>query len=201
MSRYKQESFLILEQLSAAIDAEDNIPKEIFDKNHELKRSADMLWKTQSLINVALNSDSFNFIPSNNLDLIMNKINDIEIQNIPVNIINSKQSKLKGIIRHIGIKNIKQNAKKWLNILFPIGITAAFMGLSVSTHNMELFNNSQNLYINSTALTPSEDDKRINMYISAHQRNDSHAYGLVNIANTEDIEDNYVDNYTFKTSH
>jgi hypothetical protein len=202
MSRYKQNSLLILEQLSAAIDAEDNMPNDIFDKNHELSKTANIMWKNQSIVNIALNKNQGEFTPCNNLKSIMDKVYDIP-DDISTKLLDKKYNIRNIIADKINIQNIKQNAKKWLGIIFPIGITAAFMGLSISTHNMELFSSSPRLYSmnNSIQNNSLEDDKRIDMYLNAHQKNDTHAYGLVNIANSEDSEDNYVDNYTFKTIH
>jgi hypothetical protein len=107
------------------------------------------------------------------------------------------------------IHYIKNNSKSWFGLAFSIGITAAFMGLSISTHNMELFSPKSSIYptsnlksnANGLSLSNADEEKQINRYLNAHQKSDTHAYGLVNIASSEDSEDNYVDNYIFKTLH
>src|SRR5687767_5675106 len=58
----------LLEQLSAAIDDEDNIPLELFDKTHRDYSKAQALWNASCITRNYLQQNHFNFYLNDNLN-------------------------------------------------------------------------------------------------------------------------------------
>jgi len=153
----------ILEQISAAMDDEDVLPAEFFNLESENYKPAQALWNSKIIIQNTLLHQEQKYTLSNDINNILLKLENE--QPIYVN---------KTIEINNNVSDTIQRLKKWLNIALPIGITAAFMGASIITHN------AFNIKDISSA-----------QYFSAHQTNDVHAYSLVSLANLD--EDEYID--------
>jgi len=155
----------ILEQISASMDGEDVLPAEFFDEKNLYYKDAHLLWSSQSLIQQALLKSDKAYNLNTDISNILAQIDKEE----QINTVYNKPLQIKNTL-----SDTLQRFKKWFNIALPIGVTVAFMGISIITHNA--FNIR---------------DIPSNKYFTAHQNSNVHAYGLANLANLE--EDDYID--------
>ncbi len=170
-----EEQEKILEQISAAIDDEDPLPQEFFDTEHAHYYSMKNIWSTQKIIRQSLiqqeieNNKKISKTMAQNYEQILYKIQQQE----PIHT-------NKAIEINNNISDTLQRLKKFVHIIFPIGITACFLFASLIMHNR--LNNNM--------------DDNSEQYFSEHNYNNNQTY---NIASIDNIPDNqYIDSFSLK---
>ncbi len=171
---------LTLEHLSAAIDDEDALPHALLDKNTTIHAELNAFWQATHAIKMQMQFPEFkaqlNTLP------IMQALEQEPSLSTAHTVQKVQRKKLS--LHHV---------KKWLGLSLPVGITALFMGLSIGTHNMHAFKQTQ-LGLSSLSTNGLEDNNH-KAYFNLHQQSDARPYGLMNIASNDDSDSDMDEDY------
>jgi negative regulator of sigma E activity len=171
-----------LEQLSAAIDNEDILPKNLLNNNAHTHQTLKNFWHTTHIVQAELQKTKPQLNIQQNTSSIMQAL-------VSEPIFNQKKQARNMQIKHTQTNTIDK-FKKWLGLSLPVGITALFMALSIGTHNMHAFKHLQSSNATESLLAENNMHDNSNAYFNLHQKSDVRAYGLMNIANNDDNDDN-----------